>query len=87
MITGSLIVGCTCAFPLGEKKSLNLKTELLKQLGEFGLTPDEIDRLVFVSDQAANVQAVLSRWLHKSCIAHILITVLRHILKKSNEGD
>lgn len=36
--------------------ALNLKTELLMKLGEFGLVPDEIDRLVFVSDQGANVQ-------------------------------
>lgn len=45
---------CTCAFPSGAKKTaLNLKTELLKQLGEFCLVPDEIGRLVFVSDQGA----------------------------------
>jgi len=79
---------CTCAFPSGAKKTaLNLKTELLKQLGEFGLLPDEIDRLVFVSDQGANVQAALSRWVHKSCIAHVLNTVLKHTFKKSKEGD
>ncbi|KAI2643796.1 Transposable element Hobo transposase [Labeo rohita] len=79
---------CTCAFPLGAKKTaLNLKTELLKQLGEFGLTLDEIDRLVFVSDQAANVQATLSQRVHKSCLAHTLNTVLKHTFKKSNEGD
>lgn len=42
---------------------------------------------MFVSDQAANVQAALSRWVHKSCIAHILNTVLKHTFKKCNEGD
>uniref|UniRef100_A0A8C2DGG8 BED-type domain-containing protein n=1 Tax=Cyprinus carpio TaxID=7962 RepID=A0A8C2DGG8_CYPCA len=79
---------CTCAFPSGAKKmALNLKTELLKQLGEFGLVPDEIDRLVFVSDQGANVQAALSQWVHKSCITHVLNTVLKHTFKKSKEGD
>ncbi|XP_050992283.1 uncharacterized protein LOC127181551 [Labeo rohita] len=48
---------------------------------------NKIDRLVFVSDQAANVQAALSQWVHKSCLAHILNTVLKHTFKKSNEGD
>jgi len=80
---------CTCAFPLGAKKTaLNLKGELLKQLGEFGLTPEEIDKLVFVSDQAANVQAALAQWAHNSCIAHVLNTVLKHTFKlRGDDGE
>ncbi len=85
MITGSLTsrIIWTWAFPLGAKKTaVNLKTGLLKQLGEFGLTPDEVNRLVFVSYQAANMQAALFRWVQK-----IQNTMLKHTFKKSNEGD
>ncbi|RXM36600.1 Cyclin-J [Acipenser ruthenus] len=32
---------------------------------------EEINNLVFVSDQATNVQAALGQWSHLSCIAHV----------------
>ncbi|CAK6980158.1 Transposable element Hobo transposase [Scomber scombrus] len=78
----------TCGpMTLGRKTAVNLKGELLKQLVEFGLTPDEIDKLLFVSDQAANVQAALAQWTHKSCVAHVINTVLKHTFKKVSEDD
>ena len=78
---------CTCAFPNQERHTAaNIKSELIKQLSDFGLSQVEIDSLVFVSDQAANVPAALARWVHVSCNAHVLNTVLKHTFKKV-DGD
>lgn len=76
---------CTCAFPYQSKTAVNIKSELLKHLADFGLSQEEIDKLVFVSDQAANVQAALTHWTHRSCNAHVLNTVLKHAFKKGED--
>jgi len=66
---------CTSAFPFDSKTAANIKTELLKQLHDFGLSQAEIDKLVLVSDQGANIKAALSSWKHRSCNAHVLIVL------------
>lgn len=45
-------VMCMCAFPPQPKTALNIKKEIISQLKDFGLTQCEIEKLVFVSDQA-----------------------------------
>ena len=78
---------CTCAFPNQPKTGANIKNEIVKQLKDFGLTQLEIDKLVFVSDQAKNVQLALSGWTHYSCVAHVLNTVLKHTFKKVEDEE
>lgn len=76
----------TFALPFGLNK-INSKTELLNQLGDFGPTADIIDRLLFVLDQTANVQAGLSQFVHNSCLAHVLNAVQKHTFRECREGD
>lgn len=78
---------CTCAFPNQPKTGANIKNEIIKQLKDFGLTQLEIEKLVFVSDQARNVQTALSSWTHYSCNAHVINTVLKHTFKKGEEEE
>ena len=78
---------CTCAFPPQPKTAVNMKNEIITQLKDFSLTQFEIEKLVFVSDQARNVQVALSSWTHYSCLAHILNTVLKHTFKKGEEEE
>uniref|UniRef100_H3AVU8 HAT C-terminal dimerisation domain-containing protein n=1 Tax=Latimeria chalumnae TaxID=7897 RepID=H3AVU8_LATCH len=70
----------TAMFSLEEaKNSENIRRELLKLLVNiFGFDPSNLNKVVWVTDQGANIVLALRPYRHLNCQDHILNTVLRH---------
>ncbi|CAM4475285.1 unnamed protein product [Leuciscus chuanchicus] len=68
--------------PTLKKTSENLNEQITSVLTSYGI---QTDKIVFVSDQGANIKAALRSYHWIPCSAHILNTVLRHTF--STKGD
>uniref|UniRef100_H3AQA6 BED-type domain-containing protein n=1 Tax=Latimeria chalumnae TaxID=7897 RepID=H3AQA6_LATCH len=70
----------TTMFPLEEAKtSENVRHELLKLLvNTLGFDPSNLNKVVWVTDQGANIVLALRPYRHLNCQDHLLNTVLRH---------
>ncbi|KAF4103562.1 hypothetical protein G5714_016445 [Onychostoma macrolepis] len=70
----------TTMFPLEEAKTgENIRREILKLLvTKFGLDASSLSKIVWVTDEAANIKLALQPYQRLDCIDHVINTVLRH---------
>lgn len=70
----------TTMFPLEEAKTgENIRPEILKLLvTKFGLHASTLNKIVWVTDEGANVKLAPQPYQRLDCIDHVLNTVLRH---------
>lgn len=70
----------TAMFPLEEAKTgENIRREILKLLvTKFGLHPSSFNKIVWVTDEGANIKFALRPYQRLNCIDHLINTVLRH---------
>lgn len=70
----------TTMFPLEEAKTgENIRREILKLLvTKFGLDASSLSKIVWVSDEGANIKLALRPYQRLDCIDHVINTVLRH---------
>ena len=80
----------TTAFPLEEAKSgENIRREIVNKLmTRFGLEASSLNKIVWVTDQGANMVLALRPYHRLDCIDHVLNTVLLHgLAMKELEKD
>ncbi|KAL1282850.1 hypothetical protein QQF64_001653 [Cirrhinus molitorella] len=67
-------------FPLEEAKTgENIRREILKLLvTRFGLDESSLSKIVWVTDEGANIKLALRPYQRLDCIDHVIKTVLRH---------
>ncbi|KAK9976868.1 hypothetical protein ABG768_018689 [Culter alburnus] len=70
----------TTMFPLEEAKTgENIRRGILKLLvTKFGLDASSLGKIVWVSDEGANIKLALRPYQRLDCIDHVINTVLRH---------
>lgn len=70
----------TAMFPLDEAKTgENIRREILRLLvTKFGLNASALNKIVWVTDEGANIKLALRPYQRLDCIDHVLNTVLRH---------
>ena len=70
----------TTAFPLDEAKTgENIRREIVNKLmTKYGLEASSLNKIVWVTDQGANIVLALRPYHRLDCIDHVLNTVLRH---------
>ena len=61
-----------------KKTAYNLHEQIVKELHDFGIDADKMQRVMFVSDQGANIKAALRSYKWTPCAAHVINIVLKH---------
>ena len=69
------------------KTSPDIQEEITKELLEVGISPDNMSKVVFVSDQGPNIKAALKNLNWTPCAAHVLNTVLKHTFEERDAPD
>ncbi|KAG7453645.1 Transposable element Hobo transposase [Solea senegalensis] len=61
-----------------KKTAYNLHEQVIEELHDFGIEPERLPKVMFVSDQAANINAALRSHKWMPCAAHVINIVLKH---------
>ncbi len=61
-----------------KKTAHNIHEQIIKELHDFGIEPARISKVMFVSDQGANIKAALRSYKWMPCTAHVINIVLKH---------
>lgn len=66
-----------------------LAEHLYRVLAKYGLTPDEIRKIIFIADRGGNIKYMLKdeNILQVYCFAHILNNIVEHMLQDSQIQD
>lgn len=70
----------TTKFPDIIKTGENILKELQDQLEDISITPAELNKVIFVTDQGSNIRKALQNYERLPCIVHCINTSLRHTL-------
>lgn len=61
-----------------KKTAYNLHEQIVKDLHDFGIDAYKMQRVMFVSDQGANIKVALRSYKWMPCAAHVINIVLKH---------
>lgn len=68
----------TSDFPPDKKTGENIRKEIMRRCSKLGYEETMLEKVVFVTDQGANIISALRTFSRMNCTAHILNTILRH---------
>jgi hypothetical protein len=63
-----------CEFPNDRKTANNIRMEMSRRLVQLCLQPDILSKLIFVTDQGANVVCALQLCMRLNCSSHMINT-------------
>lgn len=69
------------------KTAPNIQEQITKELLEVGISPDNLSKVVFVSDQGPNIKAALKNYSWVPCAAHVINTILKHTFDEKDAPD
>lgn len=73
----------TLEFDANEKKTAaNVHEQISKELLDIGIPPQDLSRVVFVTDQGPNIKAALKNYTWIPCAAHVLNNILKHTFEE-----
>ncbi|KAL1249344.1 hypothetical protein QQF64_020349 [Cirrhinus molitorella] len=61
-----------------KKTAHNIHEQIITELHDFGIEPAHMSKVMFVSDQGANIKAALRSYKWMPCTAHVINIVLKH---------
>ncbi|GAA6091513.1 zinc finger protein 618-like [Tachysurus ichikawai] len=61
-----------------KKTAHNIHDQIIKELHDFGIDPARLSKVMFVTDQGANIKGALRSYKWMPCTAHVINIVLKH---------